>query len=121
MPSTGISDSGIPVYPSSAYVRVQHEFDFSRNLSNTPSTPPLADEVGNSNRIYITFEYEEHRHCRSTSSHPLPYFHPNTLLQRLSHMPQLETFGIAFTYYYPGRDVGRQWFYIPHQDARHTS
>ena len=36
------------------------------------------------------------------------YFHPNILLQRLSHMPHLETLAIGFNCYNPRLDVGRQ-------------
>ena len=44
---------------------------------------------------------------------PSAYFRPNALLQRLSLMPQLETFGIAFNSYYPSRDVEREWLRMP--------
>lgn len=37
--------------------------------------------------------------------HPSAYFSPNNLLQRLSHMPQLETLGITFHSPVPNRDV----------------
>ena len=46
-------------------------------------------------------------------SHPDAYFQPNTLLQWLSFMPQLETLVIFFTFSVPNRDVERQ--------LRHTS
>ena len=41
------------------------------------------------------------------------YFHPNTLLQRLSFMPQLEKLGIVFDTYYPCRDVEQQLLRAP--------
>ena len=41
------------------------------------------------------------------------YFHPNALLERLSHMPQLEILGITFHSYYPSRDVERQMLSMP--------
>ncbi|KAF8468668.1 hypothetical protein DFH94DRAFT_775105 [Russula ochroleuca] len=44
---------------------------------------------------------------------PFAYFRPSALLQRLSLMPQLETFGIAFNSYYPSRAVERQWLRTP--------
>ena len=41
--------------------------------------------------------------------HPSTYFHPNTLLQWISLLPQLETLAIYFQYSIPSRDlVGRQ-------------
>jgi hypothetical protein len=40
--------------------------------------------------------------------HPSTYFHPNTLLQWISLMPQLETLTIYFTFSIPNRDVERQ-------------
>jgi hypothetical protein len=39
--------------------------------------------------------------------HPSTYFHPNTLLQWISLMPQLETFKIYFQFSIPDRDVER--------------
>jgi hypothetical protein len=44
---------------------------------------------------------------------PSAYFHPNTLLRRLSLMPQLELLGITFASYYPSRDVERQLLRTP--------
>ncbi|KAI9510345.1 hypothetical protein F5148DRAFT_1147619 [Russula earlei] len=40
--------------------------------------------------------------------HPSTSFRPNELLQRLSHMPQLETLGIAFRCYFPSSDIVRE-------------
>ena len=42
-----------------------------------------------------------------------PYFLPNTLLQWLSFMPQLETLLIAFFYPVPNRDIERQLAHAP--------
>ena len=39
--------------------------------------------------------------------HPSTYFHPNTLLQWVSHMPQLESLSILFKFPVPNRDVER--------------
>ncbi len=44
---------------------------------------------------------------------PSAYFHPNALLQRLSVMPQLEIFGIAFNSHFPSGDIGRQLWRTP--------
>jgi hypothetical protein len=41
------------------------------------------------------------------------YFHPDALLQRLLHMPQLETLGVGFNSYYPSSDVERQLLQTP--------
>ncbi len=41
------------------------------------------------------------------------YFHPNALLQRLSLMPQLETFGITFNSHFPSGDIQRQLLRSP--------
>ena len=41
------------------------------------------------------------------------HFHPNTLLQLLSLMPQLETVGITFNSYNPSRDAERQLLRTP--------
>ena len=40
--------------------------------------------------------------------HPSTYFHPNTLLQWISHMPQLETLTIHFNFPISNRDAERQ-------------
>jgi hypothetical protein len=45
--------------------------------------------------------------------HPSTYFHPNTLLQWISLMPQLERLGIAFEFAVPSRDVERQLTHMP--------
>ena len=48
--------------------------------------------------------------------HKIPssaYFHPNTLLQWLSLMPQLEILSISFNCYKPSRDVERQLLRTP--------
>jgi hypothetical protein len=45
--------------------------------------------------------------------HPSTYIHPNTLLQWLSFMPQLETLAISFLFAVPSRDVERQLAYMP--------
>ena len=45
--------------------------------------------------------------------HPSTYFHPNTLLQWISLMPQLETLVIYFTYSIRNRDVERQLTHTP--------
>ena len=45
--------------------------------------------------------------------HPSTYFHPNTLLQWLSFMPQLEMLAIVFFFLVPNRDVERQLSYMP--------
>ena len=45
--------------------------------------------------------------------HPSTYFHPNTLLQWLSSMPQLETLIFGFVFPVPNRDVERQLTHIP--------
>ena len=45
--------------------------------------------------------------------HPSTYFHPNTLLQWLSSMPQLETFIILFLFATPNHDVERQLMHTP--------
>ncbi len=45
--------------------------------------------------------------------HPSAYFQPNTLLQWISFMPQLETLAIAFTFPVPNRDVERQLTHTP--------
>ncbi len=44
---------------------------------------------------------------------PSAYFHPNALLQRLSLMPQLETFGISFNSHFPSGDIQRQLLHMP--------
>ncbi len=44
---------------------------------------------------------------------PSAYFHPNALLQRLSLMPQLETFGITFKSHFPSGDIKRQLLRTP--------
>jgi len=44
---------------------------------------------------------------------PSAYFHPNALLQRLSLMPQLETFGISFNSHFPSGDIPRQLLRTP--------
>ena len=44
--------------------------------------------------------------------HPSTYFHPNTLLQWISLMPQLETLTIYFTFSIPNRDVERQLTHV---------
>jgi hypothetical protein len=45
--------------------------------------------------------------------HPSTYFHPNTLLQWISLMPQLEMIGIVFSFAVPNRDVERQLAHAP--------
>jgi hypothetical protein len=45
--------------------------------------------------------------------HPSIYFRPNTLLQWISFMPQLETLVIVFVFPVPNRDVERQLKYTP--------
>ncbi len=45
--------------------------------------------------------------------HPSAYFPPNTLLQWLSFMPQLETLAISFFFSLPNRDVERQPIHVP--------
>jgi hypothetical protein len=45
--------------------------------------------------------------------HPSTYFHPNTLLQWLSFMPQLQTLMIAFVFPFPNREVERQLTHTP--------
>ena len=45
--------------------------------------------------------------------HPSTYFQPNTLLQWISLMPQLEMLAISFTFPTPSRDVGRQLTHTP--------
>ena len=45
--------------------------------------------------------------------HPSTYFHPNTLLQWLSFMPQLETLFVLFSFPVPDRDVERQLTHTP--------
>ena len=40
--------------------------------------------------------------------HPSTYFYPNTLLQWLSFMPQLETFTVDFRFPVPNRDVEKE-------------
>ena len=45
--------------------------------------------------------------------HPSTYFHPNTLLQWISLLPQLETLVIHFQYSIPSRDLGRQLTHTP--------
>jgi hypothetical protein len=44
---------------------------------------------------------------------PLTYFHPNTLLQWISLMPQLERLAISFLFAAPNRDVERQLTHAP--------
>src|SRR6266436_8135955 len=44
---------------------------------------------------------------------PSTYFPPNTLLQWLSFMPQLETLAISFFFSLPNRDVERQPIHVP--------
>ena len=39
---------------------------------------------------------------------PSAYFHPNSLLQQLSLMPQLEILGVTFDSYYPSGDIQSQ-------------
>jgi hypothetical protein len=45
--------------------------------------------------------------------HPSTYLHPNTLLQWISLMPQLETLVIFFKFPVPSRDVERQLTHTP--------
>jgi hypothetical protein len=45
--------------------------------------------------------------------HPSTYFQPNTLLQWISLMPQLEMLSIAFEFSIPSRDVERQLTHTP--------
>ena len=45
--------------------------------------------------------------------HPSTYLHPNTLLQCLSFMPQLEILVFAFAFAVPNRDVERQLTHTP--------
>jgi hypothetical protein len=45
--------------------------------------------------------------------HPSAYFHPNTLLQWLSSMPQLEILLFGFTFAIPNSDVERQLTHTP--------
>ena len=45
--------------------------------------------------------------------HPSTYFHPNTLFQWLSLMPQLETLVIDFLFPVPSRNVTRQLMHMP--------
>ena len=45
--------------------------------------------------------------------HPSTYFHPNTLLQWISHMPQLETLTIYFLFSIPNRNVEMQPTHTP--------
>jgi hypothetical protein len=45
--------------------------------------------------------------------HPSTYFHPNNLLQWISLMPQLETFGIYFNISIPNRNVEMQFTHTP--------
>ena len=45
--------------------------------------------------------------------HPSTYLHPNTLLQCLSLMPQLEILVFAFAFAVPNRDIERQLTHIP--------
>ena len=45
--------------------------------------------------------------------HPSTYFHPNTLLQWISFMPQLETLAIYFHFPIPNRDIERQLTHTP--------
>ncbi len=47
------------------------------------------------------------------TSHPSVYFQPNTLLQWLSFMPQLETLAIVFSFPLPNRDVESQPIHTP--------
>ena len=46
-------------------------------------------------------------------AHPSTYFHPNTLLQWISLMPQLETLIIQFEFPTPNRDVERHLTHTP--------
>ena len=45
--------------------------------------------------------------------HPSTYFQPNTLLQWISHMPQLEMLLIYFDFSIPSRDTERQLTHMP--------
>jgi hypothetical protein len=45
--------------------------------------------------------------------HPSTYFYPNTLLQWISRMPQLETLVVGFKFPVPSRDVERQLTHTP--------
>ena len=45
--------------------------------------------------------------------HPSTYFHPNTLLQWLSFMPQLENLAVGFSLAVPSRDVEKQFTHTP--------
>ena len=45
--------------------------------------------------------------------HPSTYFHPNSLLQCLSSMPQLETLFVFFSFPVPNRDIQRQLTHTP--------
>ncbi|KAF8482887.1 hypothetical protein DFH94DRAFT_691051 [Russula ochroleuca] len=47
------------------------------------------------------------------TDHPSAYFHPNTLLQWLSFMPQLETLAILFGFTVPNLDAERQLTHTP--------
>jgi hypothetical protein len=50
---------------------------------------------------------------RLVINHPSAYFQPNTLLQWISFMPQLERLRIAFSFPVPKRDVERQLTHTP--------
>jgi hypothetical protein len=49
--------------------------------------------------------------------HPSTYFHPNTLLQWISLMPQLDSLLIGFGFPVPSRDVERQLTHTPIRTA----
>jgi hypothetical protein len=101
--------------------------------------PPIKPPIGNNNTILIfpeTLQAPRLRHLTlfgftlpidsrllTTAvglvtlglfmDHPSTYFHPNTLLQWLSFMPQLETLSISFISPIPNRDVERQLTHTP--------
>ena len=94
-------------YPILEYLIIRHQerdtssiLIFPETLQSTTSVPPCAIWLYPSNRIPIT-----HDCC---GFRPSTYFYPNTLLQWLSSMPQLETLIFVFVTPVPNCDVERQ-------------
>jgi hypothetical protein len=68
-----------------------------RHLSMTGFTFPIGSRLLTAAVSLVTF-------CL-VMDHPYTYFHPNTLLQWLSFMPQLETLVVLFVFTNPNRDL----------------
>ena len=91
-----IDDSDIPITVLPETLRAPH----LRHLALAGFAIPIGSQLlTNAVGLITLYLYMDH---------PSTYFHPNTLLQWLSFMPQLEAIAIQFYLAVPGRDVERQ-------------